>query len=91
MKKGLIPIFIFGGGIVLDYATTFYGLSKGFIELHPFSNVLKLVALMQFSLLILIKMKPEWIDLLTNLFCISIGTPLLYAGVHNIFLVGELI
>jgi len=91
MKKGLIPIFIFGGGIVLDYVTTFYGMSKGFIELHPFSNILKLVALMQFGILVLIKMKPDWIDLLTNLFCISIGTPLLYAGVQNILVVGGLI
>lgn len=88
MKNMKLAIGVFATGVILDYVTTFYALSRGFIETHPFSNILKLVAIIQFGILILIKMKPEWIDLLTQVFCISVGMPLIHAGILNIMTIG---
>ena len=82
-----IAIAVFLLGIGIDLLTTFYGLRNGFVELHSFSNILKIIVIIQLGILSLLKMKPEWIDLMFNVFCFSMGLPLFLVGMQNLILI----
>ena len=71
-------------GIVLDFATTSYGLNKGFIETRPFSSVLKIALLPILGLFILLKFRPDFIDRIVIVFCLSFGSVFVYAAIQNL-------
>ncbi len=83
-KKIMIALAVLLLGIVLDFATTFYGLSKGLVETREFSFVLKIALFPILCLFGLLKLRPDFIDKVVMAFCLSFGLIFVYAAIQNL-------